>query len=121
MSVVSKLQFTQASRSSHSWLSKQLQLVQSSKLVVAGLSFPELGTAQPQLAFYFMLLYCIEGVFRSCMFLCGPVHFIPSCLFLFYCTVQCDLVLSCLVLFVSSRAKRSYFLALYLFAVSGKP
>ena len=30
-------------------MSKQLQLVQSSKLVVAGLSFPELGTAQPQL------------------------------------------------------------------------
>ena len=49
VSVVSKLQFTQASISSHSWLSKQLQLVQSSKLVVAGLSFPELGTAQPQL------------------------------------------------------------------------
>ena len=49
MSVVSKLQFTHASRSSHSWLSKQPQLVQSSKLLVASLSCAELGTAQPQL------------------------------------------------------------------------
>ena len=30
-------------------MSKQPQLVKSSKLVVASLSFPELGTAQPQL------------------------------------------------------------------------
>ena len=43
------LHFTHASRSSHSWLSKQPQLVQSSKLVVASLSCAELGTAQPQL------------------------------------------------------------------------
>ena len=49
MSVVSKLQLTHASRSSHSWLSKQPQLVKSSKLVVASLSCAELGTAQPQL------------------------------------------------------------------------
>ena len=52
VSAVSKLQFTQASRSIHSWLSKQLQLLQSSKLVVAGLTFPELGTAQPQLVYF---------------------------------------------------------------------
>ena len=49
MLTVSKLQFTHASRSSHSLLSKQPQLVQSSKLVVASLSCAELGTAQPQL------------------------------------------------------------------------
>ena len=53
MSLVSKLQFTHASRSSHSWLSRQPQLVQSSKLLVASLSCPELGTAQPQLVFSF--------------------------------------------------------------------
>ena len=52
MSVVSKLQFTHASRSSRSWLSKQPKLGQSSKLVVASLSCAELGTAQPQLVFY---------------------------------------------------------------------
>ena len=51
VSVVSKMQFTRASRSSHRWLSKQPQLVQSSKLVVASLSYAELGTAQPQLVF----------------------------------------------------------------------
>ena len=51
MSVVSKLHFTYASRSSHSWLSKQSKLVQSSKLVEASLSCAELGTAQPQLVF----------------------------------------------------------------------
>ena len=55
MSVVSKLQFTHASRSSHSWLSKQPQLVQSSKLLVARLSCPELGTAQPQLVSFFAI------------------------------------------------------------------
>ena len=49
MSVVSKLQFTHASRSSHSWLSKQPKLLQSSKLVVASLSCAELGRAQPRL------------------------------------------------------------------------
>ena len=49
MSVVSKLQFTHASISSRSWLSKQPKLVQSSKLVVASLSCAELGTAQSQL------------------------------------------------------------------------
>ena len=49
MSVDSKLQFTHASSFSHSWQSKQPQLVQSSKLVVASLSYAELGTAQPQL------------------------------------------------------------------------
>ena len=49
MSVVSKLQFTRASRSSNSWLSKQPQLVQSSKLLVASLSCAELGTVQTQL------------------------------------------------------------------------
>ena len=53
MSVVSKLQFTHASRSSHSWLSKQPQLMQSSKLQVASLSCAELGTAQPQLVVTF--------------------------------------------------------------------
>ena len=53
VSVVSKLQFTYASISSHSWLSKQPQLVQSSILVVASLSCPELGTAQPQLVLIF--------------------------------------------------------------------
>ena len=52
MSVVSKLQFTHASRSSHSWLSKHPQLVQSSKLVVASLSCAELGTAQSQLVYF---------------------------------------------------------------------
>ena len=45
------LQPIQASSSSPSWRSKQSQLVGSSKLVVAGLSFAELGTAQPQLVF----------------------------------------------------------------------
>ena len=49
MSVVSKMQFTRASRSSHRWLSKQPQLVKSSKLVVASLSCADFGTAQPQL------------------------------------------------------------------------
>ena len=56
VSVVSKLQFTHASRSSHSWLSKQSQLAQSSKLVVASLSCPELGTAQPQLVQNILLI-----------------------------------------------------------------
>ena len=45
----SQVQFTHTSRSSHSWLSKQPQLVQSSKLLVASLSCAELGTAQPKL------------------------------------------------------------------------
>ena len=54
VSVVSKVQFTNASGSSHSWLSKQPQLVQSSKLVVTSLSCPELGTAQPQLVIIFV-------------------------------------------------------------------
>ena len=53
VSVVSKLQFTHASRSSPSWLSKQPQLVQSFKLVVASLSCAELGTAQLQLVLFF--------------------------------------------------------------------
>ena len=53
MLVYSKLQFTHASSFSHSWLGRQLQLVQSSKLVVASLSCAELGTAQPQLVFHF--------------------------------------------------------------------
>ena len=49
MSVYSNLQFTHASRSSHTLLSKQPQIVQGSKLVLASLSYAELGTAQPQL------------------------------------------------------------------------
>ena len=49
MSVDSKLQFTHASSSSHSWLSMQPQQVQSSKLMVTSLSCAELGTAQLQL------------------------------------------------------------------------
>ena len=49
MSLDYKLQFILASSSIHSWLSKQSQLVQSSKLVIASLSCAELGTAQPQL------------------------------------------------------------------------
>ena len=53
MSVVSKLQFTHAFRSSHSWLSKQPQLV----LLVASLSCAELGTAQPQLVFIIVVVY----------------------------------------------------------------
>ena len=57
-----KLQFTHASRSSHSWLSKQPQLVHSSKLVVASLSCPELGTAQPQLVIFFVQ-FCICNLF----------------------------------------------------------
>ena len=50
MPVGSKLQLIQASGSSLSWLSKQPQLV------VASLSFAELGTAQPQLVFTFSQL-----------------------------------------------------------------
>ena len=54
MPVYSKLQLTQASSSSHNWLTKQPQLVGSSKLVVAGLGCAELGTAQPQLVLFFL-------------------------------------------------------------------
>ena len=61
MSLVSKLQFTHAFRSSHSWLSKQPQLVQSSKLVVASLSCPELGTAQPQLVFELFFAWMVRS------------------------------------------------------------
>ena len=57
MSVVSKLQFTHASRSSYSWLSKQPQILQSSKLVEATLSCAELGTAQPQLVLFYLILF----------------------------------------------------------------
>ena len=53
VSVVSKLQFIHASRSSHSWLSKQPKLVQISKLLVGSLSFAELDTAQPKLVWSF--------------------------------------------------------------------
>ena len=63
MSVVSKLQFTHATRSSHSGLSKQPQLVQSSKIVVASLNCAELGTAQPQLVTFFIVV-CV--MFSSC-------------------------------------------------------
>ena len=63
VSVVSKLQFTHASKSSHSWLSKQPQLVKSSKLVVASLSCAELGTAQPQLVFIlFSFISCLPSL-----------------------------------------------------------
>ena len=88
MSVVSKLQFTHASRSSHSWLSKQPQLVQSSKLVVASLSCAELGTAQPQLVIFifkntssFLFFYayiplhlhtCMLLQLHTCMVACSP-------------------------------------------------
>ena len=47
MSVDFKLHFTQASSSSQSWLSKQTQLVGSSKVVVASLSCAELGHLSP--------------------------------------------------------------------------
>ena len=67
MSVVSKLQFNNASGSSHSWLSKQPQLVQSSKLVVANLSCTELGTAQPQLVTFFISLACHSCKFVNAM------------------------------------------------------
>ena len=60
MSVDSKLQFTHASSSSHSWLSMQPQQVQSSKLMVTSLSCAELGTAQLQLVQY------ISRVFQGC-------------------------------------------------------
>ena len=68
VSVVSRLQFTHASRSSQSWLAKQPQLL------VASLSCPELGTAQPQLvSHYFMLIYCqlnagspVQGLRSAC-------------------------------------------------------
>ena len=64
MSVVSKLQLTHASRSSHSWLSKKPQLVLSSKLVVASLSCAEFGTAQPQLVEVFLGLF-VKNIFRK--------------------------------------------------------
>ena len=57
VSVVSKMQFTHTSRSSHSWLSKQPKLVQSSKQLVASLSCPELGTAQPKLVNFFFQIF----------------------------------------------------------------
>ena len=82
VSVVSKLQFTHASRSSHSWLSKQPRLVQSSKLVVASqltksqwvasLSWSELGTAQPQL---FSQLFCSGTWFHIFLYLLSCIHF----------------------------------------------
>ena len=77
VSVVSKLQFTHASRSSHSWLSKQPQLVQSFKLLVANLSCAELGTAQPQLVFVIICsLYSLQNCVHEVNFILGhPVVF----------------------------------------------
>ena len=46
-----------ASRSSHSWLSKQPQLVQSSKLLVASPSCAMLNKAQPQLVYFSIFFF----------------------------------------------------------------
>ena len=64
MSVDSKLQFTHASSSSHSWLSKQPQQVQSSKRMVASLSCAELGTAQPRPSRSSTFQKCFKVVFQ---------------------------------------------------------
>ena len=76
VSVVSKLQFTYASRSSHNWLSNQPQLVQSSKLVVASLSCPDLGTAQLQLvSMLFHLPYRSKfSLFLPCLYFCSQSY-----------------------------------------------
>ena len=62
MSVDSKLQFTHASSSSHSWLSMQPQQVQSSKLMVTSLSCAELGPAQLQLQECFKVVFQISEI-----------------------------------------------------------
>ena len=70
MSVDSKLQFTHASSSSHSWLSMQPQQVQSSKLMVTSLSCAELGTAQLQLVACLVYFKSVSRLFfRSQKFL----------------------------------------------------
>ena len=60
--VDSMLRLSQAFSSSHSWLSRQPHLVQSSKLLVASLSCPELGTAQPQLVLIIVKLFKVLHV-----------------------------------------------------------
>ena len=62
MPVNFKLQLNQASSFCPSWLSKQPQLVQSSKLLVASPSCAMLGKAQPQLV-YFSIFF---KLFNSC-------------------------------------------------------